>query len=134
MDASKFRIRYSELIEHYQYIEGWLECIYAGIDKGFSRLEDVERLGMHRILAAIRRRAKEKGITVFSKEEEAQLADIIKKRNFWCHDCFFWHGVFGKKGTIRPHWEKSLHEDLQEAKAMRDFLFQKQEMLNTKKE
>lgn len=103
MLLNEFRIAHSTLIEHYQFIEAHLEGIYAAISGKSLRegLRDVERDSLSGVVREIRGMEKEKQIKVFDAGECAQLDNIIERRNFWCHSCYYdmvfgcniWHNV-----------------------------------------
>lgn len=90
MTLEKYRILHSTLIEQYQYIEFDLEGLYAAISgKPFPKaLEEIEKDAIGRILKEIRQIERDRGITVFSKEDYQALLQLCERRNFWCHACY----------------------------------------------
>jgi hypothetical protein len=128
MTLEKFRILHSTLIEHYQYMEGHLEGLYAVVsEKDFSdALKDVEKDGLAGILRDILRLEREQGIDVLSDEECAQLQDVFTRRNFWCHNCYF-DMVFDRQtgGPAKVRDVEQLLQDLKEAEQWRERLLEK---------
>lgn len=128
MVLKEFRITHSTLIEHYQFIESHLEGIYAAVsDKPFCvGIREIERDSLSGVVREIRELEKEKGIRIFTKEEYAQLRQIIERRNFWCHSCYY-ELPFDLKtgGPARVTDVHKLFEDLQTAEQWREQLFQK---------
>ena len=138
MVLKEFRIAHSTLIEHYQFIEGHLEGIYAAIsDKPFHEgVRDVENDGLGRLLGEIRKLEREKGVTVFTQEEFEQLTDLFRRRNFWCHNCYF-DMAFDRKtgGPAKVRDIQQLMQDMQDAEHWRNELFlRKVDLLNKKTE
>ena len=72
MELKEFRIAHSTLIEHYQFIEGHLEGIYAALsDKTFVEgVRDVENDGLGRLLGEIRKLEREKDVQNQSEPAE----------------------------------------------------------------
>ena len=128
MVLKEFRITHSTLIEHYQFMESHLEGIYAAIsDKPFVvGLKEIERDSLSGVVREIRELEKEKGITVFTDEEHKQLRQIIERRNFWCHSCYY-EMPFDLEtgGPAKITDEQRLFEDLKTAEQWRERLFQK---------
>ena len=90
MASKKFYLLYAQLMEHYQFIEEFLERIYAVLSgKSYlDGLQDVDRSPLPTIVKSIQKLEKEQQITVFTKDEYDTLFEIIKRRNFWAHECF----------------------------------------------
>ncbi len=134
MELKEFRITHSTLIEHYQFIEAHLEGIYAAIsEKPFSvGIKDVERDSLSGVVREIREM--EKNIKVFSEDEYRQLRQIIERRNFWCHSCYF-ELPFDRKtgGLAKVRDVQKLLEDLHTAEHWREQLFHKKIDLLKKK-
>lgn len=128
MVIKEFRITHSTLIEHYQFVEAHLEGIYAAISgKSFGDgIKDVERDSLSGIVREIRDVEREKDIRVFTEEEYSQLRQIIERRNFWCHSCYF-EMAFDRKtgGPAKVRDVQQLFQDLESAERWRDELFQK---------
>lgn len=132
MTLEKFRILHSTLIEHYQFIEAHLEGIYACISGKtlVDGLKDVERDGMNRIIKEIKALEERKDLSVFSDDEYAQLQEILQRRNFWCHNCYY-DLVFDRK-TGDPKRKEDIQTmlcDLQVAETWRNSLFEKERCL-----
>lgn len=126
MTLERFRILHSTLIEHYQFIEAHLEGIYAAVSgKPLLRgLKDVEKDSIHRILKAIKKIESEKAIVVFTEEEYGYITQILERRNFWCHNCYY-DLVFDQK-TGDPKNARDIQimrDDLHEAEGLRERLF-----------
>ena len=136
MVLKEFRITHSTLIEHYQFIEAHLEGIYAAIsEKSFSDgIKEVEKDSLGGVVREIRELERDKKIRVFTEEEYAQLRQIIERRNFWCHCCYF-EMVFDRKtgGPARVRDVQILFEDMKTAEQWREQLFQKKLDLLEKK-
>ena len=138
MVLKEFRINHSTLIEHYQFIEAHLEGIYAAVsDKSFSDgIKDVEQDSLSGIIREIREIENEKGFSVFCEEDYKQLREIINRRNFWCHSCYF-ELSFDRKtgGPAKVRDVKMLMDDMKTAEVWRETLFKKKiELLEKKKE
>ena len=128
MVLKEFRITHSTLIEHYQFIEAHLEGIYAAIlDKPFrDGIKEIERDSLSGVVREIRELEQDKKITVFTDEEYKQLRQIIERRNFWCHCCYFELSFDLKTGApARVRDVQVLLEDLKTAEVWRERLFKK---------
>ena len=128
MVLKNFRITHSTLIEHYQFIEAHLEGIYAAISgKSFlDGIQEVERDSLSGVVREIKNVEKEKKITVFTDDEYKQLHQIIERRNFWCHCCYFELSFDRKTGGLAKVRDvQALLDDLQTAEQWREQLFQK---------
>ena len=127
MVLEEFRITHSTLIEHYQFIEAHLEGIYAAISgKSFmDGIKEVERDSLSGVVREIREAEKDKGIKVFTKDAYEQLRQIIERRNFWCHSCYF-EMTFDRKtgGPAKVRDVQALFADLQTAEQWREQLLQ----------
>ena len=136
MELKEFRIAHSTLIEHYQFIEGHLEGIYAALsDKTFVEgVRDVENDGLGRLLGEIRKLEREKFATVFTKDEFDQLMDVFRRRNFWCHNCYF-DLAFDRKtgGPAKVRDIQQMMQDMQDAEFWRNELFARKIELLKKK-
>ena len=128
MVLKEFRITHSTLIEHYQFIEAHLEGIYAAVSgKSFAEgIRDVEKDSLGGVIREIKDLEREKKIRVFTEEEYAQLRQIIERRNFWCHCCYF-EMAFDLQtgGPARVRDVQVMLEDLKTAEQWRDQLFHK---------
>ena len=128
MVLKEFRIIHSTLIEHYQIIEAHLEGIYAAISgKPFGEgLKEVEKGSLSSAVRELRELEKEKGIAVLTTEEYMQLRQIIERRNFWCHCCYF-EMAFDLQtgGPAKVRDVQQLLQDLETAERWREQLFQK---------
>ena len=136
MVLKEFRITHSTLIEHYQFIEAHLEGIYAAIsEKSFSDgIKEVEKDSLGGVVREIRELERDKKIRVFTEEEYAQLRQIIERRNFWCHCCYFKMAFDRKTGDPAEVRDvQILFEDMKTAEQWREQLFQKKLDLLEKK-
>lgn len=137
MVLKEFRITHSTLIEHYQFIEAHLEGIYAALsDKPFlAGVKEVERDSLSGVVREIKELEREKGIQVFSADAYNQLRQIIERRNFWCHSCYF-EMAFDLKtgGPAKVRDVQKLLEDLKTAEQWREQLFQKKIALLEKRQ
>lgn len=137
MTLEQFRILHSTLIEHYQFIEAHLEGIYAAVsDKPFSvGVKEVERDSLSGVVREIQELEREKSIKVFSRDTYEQLRQMIERRNFWCHCCYF-EMTFDLKtgGPAKVRDVQALMEDLKTAESWRDQLFNKKIRLLEKKQ
>ena len=128
MVLKEFRITHSTLIEHYQFIESHLEGIYAAISgKPFSvGLKEVERDSLSGVIREIKDLEKENDIAVFTEDEHRQLRQIVERRNFWCHSCYYELSFDLKTGgPARVRDVQKLLEDLKTAEHWRTQLFQR---------
>jgi len=128
MTLNEFRITHSTLIEHYQYIETHLEGTYAAIsDKPYwAGIKEVERGSLSDVIREIKEEEREKNIEVFTDEEYKQLRQIITRRNFWCHCCYYELAFDPKTGELeKKEDERLLLEDLRTAIQWRDRLFRR---------
>lgn len=136
MVLKEFRIAHSTLIEHYQFIEAHLEGIYAAVsDKPFcDGIKEIEKDSLGGVVRELKELEREKNISIFSEEEYAQLRQVIERRNFWCHVCYF-EMAFDLKtgGPARVRDVQVLMEDMQTAEQWREWLFRKKIALLEKK-
>ena len=136
MVLNEFRILHSTLIEHYQFIEAYLESIYASVsDKPFViGLQEVEKDSLGGVVREIQDLEREKKIKIFTEDEYNHLRGIIERRNFWCHCCYF-EMAFDRKtgGPAKARDVLTLFEDMKTAEQWREQLFQKKIDLLEKK-
>lgn len=138
MELKEFRIAHSTLIEHYQFIEAHLEGIYAAISgRNFvDAVTEVEKYSISGVIREIKEVEKEKNIQVFSEGEYKQLRQIIERRNFWCHCCYF-EMAFDHQtgGPAKVRDVQVLFEDLKTAEDWRKQLFDRKiDLLKSKKD
>ena len=131
MTIEEFRILHSTVIEHYQYIEHHLEGIYAALcGKPFIMgLEDVEKSSIVQLIRKIKNIEEERQICVLTDSDFERLQHICTRRNFWSHNCYV-DMVFDRR-TDAPKKDidiKSLIEDINEARMIRDILFEKKQI------
>ena len=136
MVLNEFRVLHSTLIEHYQFIEAYLESIYASVsDKPFViGLQEVEKDSLGGVVREIQDLEREKKIKIFTEDEYNQLRAIIERRNFWCHCCYF-EMAFDRKtgGPAKVRDVLTLFEDMKTAEQWRNQLYDKQLDLLKKK-
>ncbi len=129
MTLEEFRLKHSELIEHYQHIERNLEDIYADIQDGksfYGGLLDVENDNISRLVHKLCELQEKAGIPILSEAECAQLDAIRQRRNYWCHNCYVDMPFDARtKGPKKPVHIKQMTTDFNEAKQMREYLFAK---------
>lgn len=119
MTETQFRVKYSELIGHYQFIEIHLKEICAELladkDRGwFKRLDDYETDTMGEMIRKLRTIQAQKKVEFFSSENFEELEALRKRRNFWIHLCFidYVHVSFKKNGDIKhPEHAKWIIDD-----------------------
>ena len=129
MDLQEFRIKHSELIEHYQFVESHLENLYAALNRQrpySDGMQAVEKDTIIRLVNRIRDWQKEKNKSVLSDEDCNRLKRISERRNFWCHNCYV-DLVFDEKtgGLKKKRDIEILSADMNEARQIRDYLFKK---------
>lgn len=125
MDLMKFRVAHSTLIEHYQFIEAHLEGIYAAISgKPFLEgVREVERDSIGGVVREIREVEREKKMEIFTEEDYNQLRQIVERRNFWCHCCYFELSFDRESGGLaRVRDVQMLLSDMEAAEAWRERL------------
>lgn len=128
MTLEEFRILHSTLIEHYQFIEAHLEGIYAAVsDKPFHiGVREVERDSLSGVVREIKELEQDKDIAVLSEDEYQQLRQIIERRNFWCHSCYFELSFdLQTGGPAKVRDVQKLLADLKTAQLWREQLLQK---------
>lgn len=132
MVLEEFRILHSTLIEHYQLMEAHLEGIYAAASgKPFlDGIREIERDSLSGVVREIRTVEREKKIKIFTEEEYTALRQIIERRNFWCHCCYF-EMVFDREtgGPAKVRDVQALFDDMKTAEAWRERLLQKKRSL-----
>lgn len=125
MTETEFRVKHSEVIEYYQYIEMRLRFICSAIisddlQEWFSRLGDYDADPMGKLIKTLRELQKEKNCEWLSPEDFESLDEIRKSRNYWSHECFIGlkqaHVAFNRKGLLKHSFHsKKIISDLQKA-------------------
>ena len=123
MTETEFRIKYSELIEHYQYIEERLKYICMAIivdeqNEWLSALHDVEFDYFGILVTRIQSLQTQKKIDLLSREDIEELDKLRKTRNYWVHQCFggLENLIIFKNGELKnPAYGKKISNDLSEA-------------------
>ena len=128
MTLEEFRILHSTLIEHYQYIEAHLDAIYATLmgESFYQTLKDVEKDSLTGVLIELMRLQREKDVIIVSGREFSKIQkDVIHRRNFWVHSCYF-DMIFSKNGAPKKQRDvDALYEDIEKAKRWRKILNEK---------
>lgn len=129
MDLQEFRVKHSELIEHYQFVESHLENLYAALNQQrpySDGMQAVEKDTIIRLVNRIRDWQKEKNKCVLSDEDCNRLKRISERRNFWCHNCYVDLVFDEKTGGLKKKKDiEILNADMNEARQIRDYLFKK---------
>jgi len=128
MTSETFCLRYAYIMEQYQFIEEFLERLYAVIsDKPYVKgLQDVDKAPLPTIIKAIHKLEKEQNITVFTIDEYEELSQVILRRNFWSHECFT-KLIFAKNSALKkPEDRLQMEQDIRQAEEWREKIFQKQ--------
>ena len=132
MTREEFQIQHSTLIEHYQFIEMHLEGIYATLaDKPFlNGLQDVEYDSINRIIHAIQKEESRIKLSIFTEDEYQHLYQVLKRRNFWCHECYTTL-LFDARTDAPKKAEdiQEMYDDLYAAASLREDLYQKKVFL-----
>ena len=132
MASEKFRLYYADLMKQYQFVEKRLEQLYAAISgvsgKAYlDRLGDVDKSPLPSIIKAIQKLEKERNISVFTEEECDALFALIKRRNFWAHECFTSLKFDEQTGKLKnPEDMHRMAKDLRDAEEWHEKLFNKQ--------
>lgn len=93
MTESEFRIKHSELVEYYQYIEMRLKFICAAFladnERGWlERLDDIDPDPFGTLIHNIKEIQEKRNVEVLKDEDFVALDEIREKRNYWVHQCF----------------------------------------------
>lgn len=130
---NSFRLMFYELIENYQFIEGWLEYLFAGLSEKptYKGLEDVEKTNLSQLVSLVEKRTDANGVPIFTENEVGDLKKIVQRRNFWIHTALFMLPFDPRTGElIRPKDKKLMNEDLRISREYRTLLFEKQYKVN----
>ena len=129
MASEKFRLYYADLMEQYQRVEEQLEWLYAAMSgkQYYKGLQDVDKAPLPAVIKAIQKLEKEQNRSVFTEEECDALFALIKRRNFWAHECFTTL-TFKDDGTLK-HSEDMyrMAADLRDAEEWKEKLSSKQQ-------
>lgn len=127
--SDEFRIKSSILIEHYQYIESYLESIYANVSqKGFfAGLDYVSKHNLTQLIKELREIDLAQSSPVLKASDYDKLWEICKRRNFWVHEAYYELAFNANTGDLKKQCSTvMMNKDLAEAESMRDYLFEKQ--------
>ena len=128
MASEKFRLYYADLMEQYQRVEEQLERLYAAMSGKpyYKGLQDVDKAPLPAVIKAIQKLEKEQNRSVFTEDECNALFELIKRRNFWAHECFTTL-MFKDDGTLKnPEYMHRMAADLRDAEEWKEKLFNKQ--------
>ena len=123
MTETEFRLKYSELIEYYQYIEERLKYICAFLltdeEKGWlDRLNDIDSDPFGMLVTNIQSLQTQKQVAVLSQKDIDALNEMRITRNYWVHQCFggLWNSIIFKKDELKdPEHGKRIIKDLSKA-------------------
>ena len=130
MASEKFRLYYADLMEQYQRVEEQLERLYAAMSGKpyYKGLQDVDKAPLPAVIKAIQKLEKEQNRSVFTEEECDALFALIKRRNFWAHECFTSLEFNTHTGALKnPEDMHRMAADLRDAEEWREKLFNKQQ-------
>lgn len=90
MTYDEFRLKHSDLISFFQFIESDLRLIYAGMLKGDFKdnLDLLNKSNLGEIINQIRILDNSDGNKELNDDDYKLLNQIRKKRNYWCHQCY----------------------------------------------
>lgn len=128
-----FRLKFYELVENYQYIEGWLEYIYAWFNKRglLEGLEEVEKTNLRRLLDLVKGGKNDSGEPIFTDIEISDLVRIVERRNFWIHSALFDLPFDNRTDELKKDCHKQqMEEDLRLSRKYREILYNKQNALH----
>lgn len=128
MTLQDFRIKHSELIEHYQYIESWLESIYSRIsaDTFMGGLKEVETDTISRLINRITKYENDSETVVLPPDIRQRLENIMEDRNYYVHNCYFTMAITREnrvKVIKRDVLVHRLLNALREAEELREDIF-----------
>ncbi len=132
MISEDFRLQFSALLEHYQYIELHLEGIYACIcgRSFFDSLEDVSNYSLTRLVRELEKVDEGRMVPAFGPADYKRLDELCERRNYWVHNAFVVLAFDPQTGELKYKKDRNaLRRDTQEAEWMRDFLYEKKSML-----
>lgn len=138
MTNQEFRLAYSEIMEHYQFIEEHLERIYASLTDDsrfyFEGFQDVEKTNLRRLITEIQKLEDTRGEKVLADELIKEIENICKRRNFWAHECFT-KLLFRANGNVKRESDvEMMRNDIKTAYDMRNRLFELQYLLFEEKQ
>lgn len=133
MTEREFRLAYSEIMEHYQFIEEHLERTYASLTDStkyyYEGFQDVEKTNLRRLVKEIQKQEKARGVKALSDDLVKEIEDICEKRNFWAHECFT-KLIFRPNGDVKYEEDVvMMRNDIAKARELRDTLFELQKKL-----
>lgn len=120
------------MVENYQYIEGWLEYIYAWFSKRgmLKGLEEVDKTNLRRLLKLVKDRKNTAGEPIFTDVEISDLVRIVERRNFWIHSALFDLPFDNRTDELKKDCHKQqMEEDLRLSRKYREILYNKQNAL-----
>ncbi|MDO5558299.1 MAG: hypothetical protein Q4F95_01740 [Oscillospiraceae bacterium] len=90
MTLEQYRIKHSQIIECFQWIEFNLKRIYAKLS-GKSLLKTISVLDKENLgsLIVLVKQTELQNNTCYLSDEDYELLDQIREmRNYWCHQCY----------------------------------------------
>ena len=110
MTETEFRIKYSQLIEYYQYIEERLKYICAQLladeeKSWFDRLDELESDPFGLLVTKIQSLQVQKHNAVLCQKDIDALNELRSARNYWVHQCFggLKSPIIFKKEELKNH-------------------------------
>ncbi len=93
MTKNEFRLKYSELIEYYQYIEMRLKGICAEYltdkeENWYSKFVDYQPDPFGCLINKLREIQNNIKDPILTQKDIQELDEIRKERNYWVHECF----------------------------------------------
>ena len=122
MTEEQFRIKHSELIAYYQYIEFHLKALCADLvtdenKSWFEHLNEYEADSFGAMLRELKGLCLQSRPDLFSEESLNALEALRERRNYWVHQCFIWNPtIVFRKGILKhPVHGRMLETDLRDA-------------------
>jgi len=128
MTEKEFRIKYSELIEYYQFVELRLKGICAALfekegKSWLEKLDDFENDPLGKMINKLKEYHKGLKKKIITDEDFQSLEILRENRNYWCHKCFidcshvtFTQGKTYDERTVRRSvFADKINSDLQKA-------------------
>lgn len=122
MTSTEFKIKHSELIEQFQWIEFNFKKIIIGLNgEGIiSGLDALNKDAWGRLMDRVYEAEQKAGTRFFSNSLYDELDDLREERNYWCHQCYL-DVRFKRDGTVRSSKiVQKLDEDYRKATELQD--------------
>ncbi len=137
MTETEFRIKHSQIIEYYQYIEMRLKTICAALlsdeeRNWYQRLNDYESDPLGKLIRKIKKTQRQNGKEVLTPEDFKDLKNVQAARNYWAHQCFgaLDHVTFKNNIVKKKLFADRIEADLNQAIEWDDNLAAKIRSLN----